>query len=456
MLHKKNPSPEQKISDPLLQEIKAATSLPLPLTAIIRSFFLLPPPTREMVLEAKADLNILKDKEYCWEGISVPLEPHTRCDMDLSELPLDGIILGELQKYPSPDEVKTRFESEAARQVKNWYETHGQFYSSVNFVGASLENAKLENLLLTSIDFSGTNLENTSLAFSILTGAFFNRTNLKRARLPFSYGGQLQIEYICSKNNEYPVYSSFFETDFSHADLYNSNFSEIYFFNVTFDMANLSEGIYDFARFMGCSMQKAKLFKGNFSSAAFSDRSGNHGPTNLTGINGTEADFRHADFKDANLTEAILSGAKLQHADFTNANLTNARLNDAHFELKDFSKEQILSFYYRDEKARDYIANIFDWMEKKLKPDDKIELNRAHLLIFSFINHLPYTPDGQNKLLMKFLTTGKLPNESFWVRASKLDDPNSLRSRLINVTYYLQNLHAPAVEEIKDSPRLGK
>jgi hypothetical protein len=69
--------------------------------------------------------------------------------------------------------------------------------------------------------------------------------------------------------------------------------------------------------------------------------------------------------------------------------MAGARLNGADFKLEQFTRQQVLSFHYKDIHAIEYVNAIYDYIEQNEESRHKLGFQRARLLILSFINNHP-------------------------------------------------------------------
>lgn len=159
-------------------------------------------------------------------------------------------------------------------------------------------------------------LETKRTLSNTLTGRVIS---LSRAMKPYRYingdtliekpispeRGQLLIT-LCKSN----IQSGFFvdmlqESDFTQAELTNSN---------------LSHSVLTDINLKGANLKGSEVTNVNFSYAILSN-------ANLTNVDFTDANLKNADLTNANLTNADLRYTKLDGADFTNAKLDNVKVH---------------------------------------------------------------------------------------------------------------------------------
>lgn len=472
-------------SNVLKRKIAAATLLPTELVSLVNAYAGTPP-DQQMISAVNHNLKMLS--EYAeklsqerpgemkaeWYGVSVMKGVEARArtnahnegdtDLDLSRLRLNGIIFGELNGITT----HVRSERDVIDTFLRWLQPpewgNDKQLSILDLSGDSLIDARFEGIMCSGFNFANATLTNASFKNSVLTGARFINASMENADLSFCYAVPCKLyrsrsdrtltacfEVVEMKSDD-ELFPDFVETEFFHANLFQANlfhgnFNGVKFDDTTLDHANLSEGHFDRAVFQHCSMLQSTLCKTNFLGAKFLM------DTSLSGANATGAIFTNVDFTGANLQDAILSEAHLTGAVFKGANLTGALLNGAHFNLNQFSKEQVLSFHYIDQNAQAYITAIYDYMTQDESKHRK-GFERARRLILSFIDNQPYV-NGENKLLVGFLLTGKLSGESgsgYSLFSSSESDVNSLRAQLKDVSQQIEASNTPATS----SPTIKK
>lgn len=419
------------IVDDIVDDIMYETRLSRVLAELVRSYFV---SGTFINWESLLTYKDIEGHPADWAGVSLAapfaaMREQCRGEPEvLDSRVFDGAIFGEGLAENKFDRTLPPKEMWSKVPIRSRIQESDLARTSVSFVKALLKGARFDGLICKNLNFADATLTDASFRFCILLGASFAEANMSGADLSFANGAR--YNYTAGSNalgqhTRLPFLSDFSETNLANAVLYRGNFCRLTFDKTIFDNADLSEALFSSAVFNECSMQSARLAGSRCYASSF------------IGSNLLRVDARGADFRRANLTEADLTDAK-----FTGANMWKAQLTRSYFCLRQFTKEQVLSFSYKDPDAVRYIEAIYQYAQQM--PETNHEQGLGPLtssLIRAFINQ---TMPGKNELFARFLLTGCAPGESgpglrgavrfrLFGKNNEPDDENSLRGRLLVV-----------------------
>ncbi len=179
---------------------------------------------------------------------------------------------------------------------------------SINFKGAILSEARLENAKMSFANLAGARLDDAKLSGAYLNEADMQSCYLKGADLQRAYliGANMRLCYLGEANLDGAI--------LRQANLVSANLTLAHLFAVNFTEANLNKAVIRDANLQGATLSEA----------------------NLQSAYLTESDLDSADLWKANLSKSIISGTN-----FEGAYLNEAQFHGTFKDIKDCSETEL-------------------------------------------------------------------------------------------------------------------
>ncbi len=179
---------------------------------------------------------------------------------------------------------------------------------SINFKGAILSEARLENAKMSFANLAGARLDDAKLSGAYLNEADMQSCYLKGADLQRAYliGANMRLCYLGEANLDGAI--------LRQANLVSANLTLAHLFAVNFTEANLNKAVIRDANLQGATLSEA----------------------NLQSAYLTESDLDSADLWKANLSKSIISGTN-----FEGAYLNEAQFHGSFKDIKDCSETEL-------------------------------------------------------------------------------------------------------------------
>lgn len=204
--------------------------------------------------------------------------------------------------------------------------------SGINFRGAILRSAKLQNSRFTSAgedqrlgtfddrmaDLSGANLKQTDL-----TGAFLSYGQARNANFMGATLKQANFNHAAIAGSNLSS-ANLMQASLQEAKLTDAKLTGADLVSADLTQANLQGANAGQVQAQGTTFVRSNLSQSSWQEADLAD-------ANLQGSNLTNADFSGARLRDANLAKAKLQNANLADANLSHANLQGAKLDGANF-----------------------------------------------------------------------------------------------------------------------------
>lgn len=210
-------------------------------------------PFKELEL-SRADVEWLVakyDDALNYKGKKLDLRGAKLCNVDLSELPLTG-MLGGIGWYQGM--LATSAQREAAAIHLEKADLTGAHLEEADLSYAYLEEAilkkaHLEKAILVDIHLKGANLEEACLVEAMLAGACLDEAQLIRADLKKAFCTAMHAENAL-----------FWYADLERADFWKAHLNEADFYHANLKRSNLFEAYFRGAKLDGAHLEDATLF----------------------------------------------------------------------------------------------------------------------------------------------------------------------------------------------------
>ncbi|WGL99603.1 pentapeptide repeat-containing protein [Arsenophonus sp. aPb] len=212
--------------------------------------------------------------------------------------------------------------------------------------------------------------------------------------------------------------------NFSHGNLYGTNFHNTILTNVNLTEANLTK----------VKMNGANLTKANLNQARMED-------ADLTSANFTQAKMNSVDLTDANLNNSILEEAQMTGANLTKANLSSATMNSVNLTVANLTNANLTRSMLNEAKMTGAKLTNVDFTEAEMNSVNLTEANLTNATLNKttmIAANLTKANLANAKLVNANLTSANLTNASL-VKAN-LTNSNLMKANLDQAKMIKANL----------------